>query len=54
MPKDPVCLMDVEENAPLKKEHAGKIYYFCTEFCLKKFTENPKAYLLRHGDILDR
>jgi len=53
MPKDPVCLMDVAENAPLKKKYASKTYYFCCEFCLRKFSEDPTAYLLRHGNLLD-
>lgn len=53
MPKDPVCLMDVEESTPLKKEYHERTYYFCAEYCLKKFTENPDAYLVRHRDLLD-
>lgn len=54
MPKDPVCLMDVNEKAKLKKEHSGKIYYFCSKFCLEKFKEKPENYLVRHKDILGK
>ncbi len=53
MPKDPVCLMDVDENSEFKKEFNEKIYYFCSKFCLEKFIEKPENYLERHKDILD-
>ena len=53
MAKDPVCLMDIDENTEFKKEFNKKIYYFCSEFCLKKFNEKPEDYLVRHRDILD-
>ncbi len=54
MSKDPVCLMDVSEDAEFKKEYDKKIYYFCSKFCLDKFEEEPKKYLIRHKDILDK
>ncbi|HUU74774.1 MAG TPA: YHS domain-containing protein [Methanoregulaceae archaeon] len=25
-------------------EHKGRTYYFCSEFCRKKFEENPDKY----------
>jgi len=53
MPKDPVCLMDVNENVELKKKHGEKMYYFCSEFCLKKFSENADRYLVRHKEYMD-
>jgi len=53
MPKDPVCLMDVDENVELKKKHGEKMYYFCSEFCLKKFSENADRYLVRHKEYMD-
>ncbi len=54
MPKDPVCLMDVGENAEFKKEYNGRLYYFCSKFCIEKFAKNPEEYLVRHKDILDK
>jgi len=43
---DPVCGMST--NSPesyISYEHQGKIYYFCSEHCLKKFEADPKQYL---------
>lgn len=54
MPKDPVCLMDVGENTGLKKEFDKKTYYFCSRFCLEKFEKDPRNYLVRHRDFLDK
>lgn len=54
MPKDPVCLMDVDEMVEFKKELDNKVYYFCSKFCLEKFEKEPKKYLIRHKDILDK
>ena len=54
MKKDPVCLMDMDENAEFKKEYNNKIYYFCSTFCLEKFTKEPEIYLDRHKDFLDK
>lgn len=53
MPKDTVCLMDIEENTEFKKEFDKKTYYFCSKFCLEEFNEKPENYLSRHKDILD-
>lgn len=52
MAVDPVCLMEIDESMKLEMEYKGKTYYFCAEFCLKKFKENPEQYLERHGDII--
>jgi Cu+-exporting ATPase len=41
--KDPVCGMTVDKESP----HHTRIY-FCSEDCLKKFEENPSAYLAIH------
>ena len=46
--KDPVCGMDVDRDSP----HHTKIY-FCSEGCLKKFQENPSAYLANHEQAAD-
>lgn len=52
--KDPVCLMDVDENAEFKKEYRGSTYYFCSKFCLDKFSEKAEDYLDRHRDFLNK
>jgi YHS domain-containing protein len=33
MKKDPVCHMEVDENAAIIAECEGIIYYFCSEGC---------------------
>lgn len=46
MAKDPVCGMTVNPaTAKYRTEHDGKVYYFCSEGCLKKFTADPQSYL---------
>jgi Cu+-exporting ATPase len=43
--KDPICGMYVdEEKAPFKAEIRGRIYYFCSETCLRTF-ERPEVEL---------
>ncbi len=38
MAKDPICGMYVdEENPPFKKKIRGRMYYFCSETCLRTF-----------------
>ena len=45
MAKDPVCGMYVdEEKAVFKKEIRGRMYYFCSETCLRTF-ERPEIEL---------
>jgi starch phosphorylase len=40
---DPVCGMFVDpETTEFKVERWGKIYYFCNEFCLHSFLEDPR------------
>jgi len=42
---DPVCKMKVEPGkAAAKAEHAGQVYYFCSESCHKSFVADPKKY----------
>lgn len=42
---DPVCKMNVEpEKAAAKAEHAGQVYYFCSDTCHKTFVAEPKKY----------
>jgi len=45
MEKDPVCDIYVdEEKTPFKAEIRGRIYYFCSETCLRTF-EKPEVEL---------
>ena len=44
--KDPVCGMDVSpEDSAGEKQYRGETYFFCSEKCLKKFEEDPEAWL---------
>jgi Cu+-exporting ATPase len=43
---DPVCGMTVlRQTAAGSYDHQGKTYWFCSASCLKRFRENPAAYL---------
>ena len=45
---DPVCKMSFEEYAvETTTEHAGKQYGFCSDFCKRKFAEDPDKLLER-------
>jgi Cu+-exporting ATPase len=46
MERDPVCGMNVDpEKAKAKVEHGGKIYYFCSAGCAKRFEQAPEQFL---------
>jgi P-type Cu+ transporter len=46
MERDPVCGMNVDpERAKAKVEHGGKIYYFCSASCAKRFEGAPEQFL---------
>jgi Cu+-exporting ATPase len=45
MVKDFVCGMEVDENSRFKMRYKGKVYYFCSEGCLKSFNKNPEEFL---------
>jgi len=46
MATDPVCKMSVEpEKAAAKAEHAGQVYYFCSDTCHKAFSADPEKYI---------
>jgi len=52
MATDPVCLGFVdEETTQFKTTHKDRTYYFCTNFCKKKFLEDPKRYSRLNTDI---
>ncbi len=46
---DPVCGMTVDADGPLRHEHAGTTYVFCSEHCLEKFREDPERNLEEDG-----
>ena len=41
---DPVCGMKVDRAKALRLEHAGRIYFFCSEHCRGEFEANPERY----------
>ena len=44
--KDPVCGMDVDPSkAAGAVEHGGNTYYFCSQHCVRKFSEDAPKYL---------
>ena len=44
MPTDPVCGMKVEKDTAIRRDVAGRTYYFCMESCARTF-ENPEREL---------
>lgn len=42
--RDPVCGMQVQDDAPHRYELDGKIYRFCSASCLDKFKADPSRY----------
>jgi Cu+-exporting ATPase len=43
---DPVCHMTVDpQHAAGTLEHQGRRYYFCSEMCLRRFSEAPEQYV---------
>jgi len=45
MATDPVCFAIVDdEDMRFTSTYKGQKYYFCTNYCKKKFDENPKKY----------
>ena len=42
--KDPVCGMTVEPDSPLRADHAGTTYRFCSAHCLSEFRRDPEKY----------
>jgi len=46
MEQDVVCGMKVDpKKAAGQSEYQGKVYYFCSASCKKKFDENPSQYV---------
>lgn len=54
MSKDPVCLMDVDEQtAAGSSRYEGTDYYFCSANCKTEFDTDPERFV-RKTDILGR
>jgi P-type Cu+ transporter len=48
--RDPVCGMSVDPlKAAAESKHAGKIYYFCSAGCAKRFSKEPEKFLATPG-----
>jgi Cu+-exporting ATPase len=46
MAMDPVCGMEVDEKKMAATyDYRGKTYYFCTQGCKEKFSEEPERFL---------
>jgi YHS domain-containing protein len=44
---DPVCGMTVDRSSASTATFQGKIYYFCSDSCRRKFEESPAAYMAK-------
>jgi YHS domain-containing protein len=45
MVTDPVCFAIVDDESPrFISIYKDQRYYFCTNYCRKKFDENPERY----------
>ena len=45
MVKDPVCGMMIDpKEAVATREHAGQVFYFCSQDCVAKFDAEPHRY----------
>jgi Cu+-exporting ATPase len=43
--KDPVCGMMVTEASTHHMDFSGQTFYFCSDHCLQKFSQNPAQFL---------
>ena len=47
---DPVCGMEVDPAKPAgKRVYKGKTYYFCSDYCVKRFDSHPEEYVGETG-----
>lgn len=52
MAEDLVCGMEVrKEEKTITSNYEGKIYYFCSKNCKKKFDQNPEKYIKSETDL---
>lgn len=49
--KDIVCGMDISTDSEYRVTYAAKTYYFCSEECQHKFSDDPQKYIYSHNDI---
>ena len=45
MPTDPVCGMQVKEEAALTADYDGRTFYFDSDDCREEFLETPDDYV---------
>ena len=44
--EDPVCGMQVDPTNPAAtRAHRGTTYYFCSDWCARKFDDDADAYI---------
>src|SRR5918996_533691 len=52
---DPICGMEVDPNSAAgKHEYNGRIYYFCSMYCLERFKSDPEQFLRRQAEPEDK
>ena len=51
--KDIVCGMDVSTDSEYRVSYAAKTYYFCSEECQHKFSDDPQRYIDGHVDTAE-
>ncbi len=50
---DPVCGMTVTpDSAAGSSEHNGETYYFCSAGCLRRFRDDPEAFLNKPAELM--
>ena len=50
---DTICGMDVDpHDCAGSHEYMGKVYYFCSDHCLKKFAANPAKFISKEGGVV--
>ncbi|MDL1914202.1 MAG: YHS domain-containing protein [Bergeyella sp.] len=42
---DPVCKMEVDENAKYSAIYKNSIYRFCSESCKNEFIKSPSSFI---------
>jgi Cu+-exporting ATPase len=47
--EDLVCGMRISADAPLRLEHEGQLYVFCSTSCLRRFQDDPRGFVDRRS-----
>ena len=42
---DPVCGMTISSEGALSREHAGEVFFLCSELCVGRFETDAAAYV---------